>query len=802
MDGAPVQIGRKTTFMDTICRCNIDHHISKPYTPKENPAEGGIRELKRRYYRLIIKHGIPERLWDFVLDYVVDTMNVTVNYSKYSDGRVPLEIITGITPEITEYLDFTIYGWVFFCSDGGLGVNHIGRWLGVLHRVGPMMTYWVLPKSGIPISVDTVQMEDIPHQIIFDFDDEDDEFMRNFGMLINPETLEDGDFEGTEEAADDLDAQDYTNMEIGLRRGAEGELQRAKVKRRIVDENGRPIGVASSNQLLDTRQYEVEYADDGTEIFAANILAENLLAQVNEHGHKHRLMEEISDHRKNAKAITKSAGSMLLPSGRTRKRQTTAGWELHVIWKDGSSNWVTLKDMKESFPLEVADYAKLKAIEDEPAFAWWVPHVHKKRDRFISKVKSKYWERTHKYGIRIPKSVKEAIQIDQENGDTLWQDAIKMEMKNNQVAFEEFGGDIKKLIGYKRITGHMVFDVKLGENFRQKARYSADGHKTEAPAALTYSTVVARDSCYMIAGQEFGDEEGKTFIVRRALYGLKSAALAFRSHLAETLENLGFYSSYADPDVWMRAAIKPDGEEYYEYILCYVDDILCMSENAKDVMEQISYKFKFKKDKIEQPESYLGAGVKRKVLDGQHMWTMSSYDYVTAAVKNVKATLKDNQRWNLPKKAVTPMNSDYTPELDGSSELNAHDHTYFQELIGVLRWATEIGRVDILLEVSLLSQYQAGPREGHMEQLLRIFAYLDQHPKMTLYFDWRTQTQIFPESSHRTKSSVLYTEMLRNNCHRTCQTQEVGKWEAWHTLMPCMQQTRRLIDRIPAMSSS
>ncbi|CAJ1933595.1 unnamed protein product [Cylindrotheca closterium] len=631
-------------------------------------------------------------------------MNVTVNYSKYSDGRVPLEIITGITPEITEYLDFTIYGWVFFRSDGGLGVNHIGRWLGVSHRVGPMMTYWVLPKSGIPISVDTVQMvtnaeqqtdsvkqqmqrwtadvsktvdakstyinwgkEDIPHQMMFDFDDEDDKFMRNFGMLINPETLEDGDFEGTEEAADDLDAQDYTNMEIGLRRGAEGELQRAKVKRRIVDENGRPIDVASSNQLLNTRQYEVEYADGGTEIFAANILAENLLAQVDEHGHKHRLMEEISDHRKNAKAITKSAGSMLLPSGGTRKRQTTAGWELHVILKDGSSNWVTLKDMKESFPLEVADYAKLKAIEDEPAFAWWVPHVHKKRDRFISKVKSKYWERTHKYGIRIPKSVKEAIQIDRENGDTLWQDAIKMEMKNNRVAFEEFGGDIKKVIGYKRITGHMVFDVKLGENFRRKAQYCADGHKTEAPAALTYNTVVARDSvpilltiaalngldvqcadiqnafltapnlekCYMITGPEFGDEEGKTFIVRRALYGLKSAALAFRSHLAETLENLGFYSSYADPDVWMRAAIKPDGEEYYEYILCYVDDILCMSENAKDVMEQISYKFKFKKDKIEQPESYkieqpesyLGAGVKRKVLDGQHMWTIRGGTY-------------------------------------------------------------------------------------------------------------------------------------------------------------------------------
>ena len=46
------------------------------------------------------------RLWDFLLDYVVETMNLTVNGSRYSEGRVPLEIITGITPEISEYLDF------------------------------------------------------------------------------------------------------------------------------------------------------------------------------------------------------------------------------------------------------------------------------------------------------------------------------------------------------------------------------------------------------------------------------------------------------------------------------------------------------------------------------------------------------------------------------------------------------------------------------------------------------------------------------------------------------------------------
>jgi hypothetical protein len=79
------------------------------------------------------------------------------------------------------------------------------------------------------------------------------------------------------------------------------------------------------------------------------------------------------------------------------------------------------------------------------------------------------------------------------------------------------------------------------------------------------------------------------------------------------------------------------------------------------------------------------------------------------------------------------MNNNYTPELDVTVELDDEDVTFYQELIGVLRWATEIGRVEILLEVALLSQYSASPREGHMEQLLHIFAFLRRHPKLTLY---------------------------------------------------------------------
>ena len=68
-----------------------------------------------------------------------------------------------------------------------------------------------------------------------------------------------------------------------------------------------------------------------------------------------------------------------------------------------------------------------------------------------------------------------------------------MEMKNNRIAFELHEGDVSKLVGFKEITGHMIFDVKLGENFRRKARFCADGHKTEAPTSVTYSIVVSRD---------------------------------------------------------------------------------------------------------------------------------------------------------------------------------------------------------------------------------------------------------------------------------------------------------------------
>ena len=105
------------------------------------------------------------------------------------------------------------------------------------------------------------------------------------------------------------------------------------------------------------------------------------------------------------------------------------------MWKDGTTNWVSLKDMKVLHPIKSAEYAVNNKIDADPTFAWWVPFTLKHTRRIMSKVKSKYWLTSHKFGIKIPKTVKEALELDWMDGNTLWHEAIKKEMKNVTYVF-------------------------------------------------------------------------------------------------------------------------------------------------------------------------------------------------------------------------------------------------------------------------------------------------------------------------------------------------------------------------------
>jgi hypothetical protein len=207
--------------------------------------------------------------------------------------------------------------------------------------------------------------------------------------------------------------------------------------------------------------------------------------------------------------------------------------------------------------------------------------------------------------------------------------------------------------------------------------------------------------------------------------------------LAETIRGLGFVSTQADPDVWRRPATRKDGSTYYELLLVYVDDILAISCEPAHIIQAIDDCYKMKEGSVGPPDIYLGAQIYRHSLpDGSSAWGMSSAKYIRNAILTVESLLEeDGDSLHLTTKALTPFATNYKPELDFSPELNADLMSRFRQLIGILRWAIEIGRIDTYTETALLSQYSASPREGHLEAAYHIFAYLKSHPKVKIVFD-------------------------------------------------------------------
>ena len=138
----------------------------------------------------------------------------------------------------------------------------------------------------------------------------------------------------------------------------------------------------------------------------ANTTANNLFSQVDQDGQRFVLFNAIIYWRTDGTQIKEGDSLIHISNGNKRRRETTKGWGVCIQWKYGSSTWNQVKDVMESFLVQLAEYAVLNQITDEPAFAWWKNKVLNKRDRIISKTASKYWQKTHKYGLRIPHTVK------------------------------------------------------------------------------------------------------------------------------------------------------------------------------------------------------------------------------------------------------------------------------------------------------------------------------------------------------------------------------------------------------------
>ena len=108
--------------------------------------------------------------------------------------------------------------------------------------------------------------------------------------------------------------------------------------------------------------YQVEFGGKVTEL-TTNVIAESMYTQ-----------SDLDDCQRNKKGISLTDQQITLP-GRSGTHKTTAGWQICCQWKDCSTSWEKLSKLKESHPVQTAEFAVMQVIDHEPTFNWWVKHV-------------------------------------------------------------------------------------------------------------------------------------------------------------------------------------------------------------------------------------------------------------------------------------------------------------------------------------------------------------------------------------------------------------------------------------------
>ena len=704
-------------------------------------------------------------------------------------------------------MDFHFFETVKFYRAGPYPTNveHLEKWLGPSKDVVSSLCYKILKSNGETINCSTVRpltleergMESEREKIrIFE-----KELEEALGAYIDntARLLRDGELPANDEAPEDeinwhdvpehaqddheeapserleqeiVEDDSLVTAEVLFPRG-DGTQHVGKVIERKRGPDGNLKGRRHDNPILDTREYVIRYPDGSEDTMTYSKVVEHLYSQVDEDGNQLHIYSGIVGQRKRQGGVHK-ADQFYQRNGREYKKRTTAGWDLEVEWKDGSTSWVPLKVLKKDNPLDVAKYAVDNQVAEEPAFDWWVHEVLRRLKRLVSKARKnqkRHFTRVgYKYGIEMPRDYNHALELDKKNGNDLWQKALEKERSKVKVAMKFLKDGERPPPGYKKITGHWVFDIKM--DLTRKARFVAGGHLTDPPQEVTYSSVVSRDTVrimltiaalhdldvrffdidnaylnaetdekvYFVAGQEFGpDLANRDVVIVMALYGLKSAGASFHRHLAGGMRDMGFTPCLADPDTWMRAAVKPCGFKYYEYVTTWVDDGMIISNMPEKIIKvlEATYVLQGIKGLDAKDALYLGSSV--GVYDVARAVGESDeeelYPYASAEAYISKVIPVVEEFYELGKysyKILLP--KDYHPEMDESKLLNEEGVSLYQSYMGILRWCVELGRIDIIFAAAQMAQYQALLREGHLMALGQVFAYLKKHQRSRLVF--------------------------------------------------------------------
>jgi hypothetical protein len=147
--------------------------------------------------------------------------------------------------------------------------------------------------------------------------------------------------------------------------------------------------------------------------------------------------------------------------------------------------------------------------------------------------------------------------------------------------------------------------------------------------SLAFANAFTNELIYAIAGPKFGEQEGRTVIIQKALYGLCTSAKGWHSPIVDTLWSLNLKQRRFDNDVWFRLNMDKDA---YDYLCTHVDNLMIFAKDAKTIMDCIKEVYTIKD--IVPPTYYLGKDYK---IDRQGQWCMGCKTIV--ALKELRACL-------------------------------------------------------------------------------------------------------------------------------------------------------------------
>jgi hypothetical protein len=307
-----------------------------------------------------------------------------------TNGKVPETIMTSSTADISQICEFGWYDWVMFRDNVPTFPDVkliLGRYLGPASDVGSALTAKILKSNGqtvcrltlrhlndkeihCPIHQEMHRVfdETIANHLGPNATDQDflaEDLTPDYNFYDDDHDLDPdhGDLELTPEMGDT-----YLNTEISVPRG--GTLMKGRVTSWKRDKDGNPVRLATANPILNTREYTFTFDDGDETVLNENLIAEAMYAQCDPDGNQYVLLDSINDQGRLDAAMRPSHQKVVQPDGCTHLKRSTVGWQVCCQWKDGSTSWENLADLKESHPIKTAEYAVTKGIGYKLAFNW------------------------------------------------------------------------------------------------------------------------------------------------------------------------------------------------------------------------------------------------------------------------------------------------------------------------------------------------------------------------------------------------------------------------------------------------